>query len=68
MTDEREFSVEVRRIDNPNSPPPADAEWVQVQIELTNEQRARLRELGVNTERLTINTYDISRLAVEVNN
>jgi hypothetical protein len=42
--------------------PPAGSKWKQVAIKLTPAQQKELRDAGVDTTKISIVTYDISRL------
>jgi len=42
--------------------PPRDSDWVEVTIELTDQQRADLKKAGVDTPHVKIRTYDLGRL------
>ena len=44
------------------------AKWQRVSITLTKDQRNQLARLGVNTTKLDITTYDISKLSGQVVN
>jgi hypothetical protein len=60
--------ITVKNIPKPDNTPVAQKEWKLVKIQLTAEQKAELKKLGVNTDELKIQTVDISRLANPISN